>query len=188
MASFDAYKQTALKFEGGYQAILSDPGNYNSRKELVGTNHGIAAHFYESVIGRPPSVEDMKAITKEEASRLFKVHFWDKMGGDNIHNQGVAENIIDHGINSGPRDAGVIAQTVLNLEFGKSLAIDGAIGPMTISSLNSVEDQKKLFEKISYYRIKNYEEEAINPMWTRIWINRVVKLGAKFGIVIKKKE
>ena len=188
MANFDLYKQTALNFEGGYQSIVSDPGNYNSQNELVGTNNGISAPFYEMIIGHPPTVEDMKGITRKEASTLFKVHFWDKMRGDAITDQGVAENIIDHGINSGPRDAGVIAQRVLNLEFGKDLEVDGVIGPKTVAALNSIGDQKALFEKISYYRIKNYEEEAINPMWTRIWINRVVMLGVKFGIAVKKKQ
>jgi hypothetical protein len=57
MADFNLYKSTALLFEGGFQNISSDNGNYNSLGVLAGTNLGISARFYETILGYPPNKE-----------------------------------------------------------------------------------------------------------------------------------
>ena len=91
MANFNLYKQTALKFEGGYQKLSSDPGNYNSRGDLVGTNMGIAATTYEKWLNRPPTVEDMKSITVSIASEIYKSWYWDTVRASEINSQAVVK-------------------------------------------------------------------------------------------------
>ncbi|WP_299681126.1 glycoside hydrolase family 108 protein [uncultured Tenacibaculum sp.] len=186
MANFNLFTQTISAFEGGFQKRKSDPGNYNSERVLVGTNHGISASFYQTKIGRPPTEEDMRAITKEMAKAFFKTDFWDKVNADLIHSQAVAENIVDHAINAGPGTIGRIVQKVLNKYFGKSLAVDGAIGLKSIQAINSVSSEK-LFQKISQYRLIDYKTKN-NPSWLKIWIKRVNDLADKFGISIEKKK
>ncbi|MFY7671603.1 glycoside hydrolase family 108 protein [Tenacibaculum sp. MEBiC06402] len=186
MADFYLYKETALKFEGGYQKISSDPGNYNSKGELVGTNLGISAKVYESWIGRPPTEEDMLAITKEIATSIFKTWYWDAVRASEINSQAVAENIVDHAINAGPKSIGKIVQVVLNKYFNKSLIVDGAIGHKTVVSINEV-NPTKLFQRISQYRL-NYYESINNNEWIDIWRNRVASLAKKFSISIEKKK
>lgn len=56
--------------EGGYKASASDPGDFNSRGELVGTNMGVSALTYERIIGKPPTVADMKAIPESVAQMV----------------------------------------------------------------------------------------------------------------------
>ena len=90
MADINLYKETALKLEGGYQKLSSDPGNYNSKGELVGTNFGVSAKAYESWINRPPTEEDIRSITKELATYIFKVWYWDAVRASEIHSQAVA--------------------------------------------------------------------------------------------------
>ena len=72
MASFNLFIPILQKIEGGYQNLAGDDGNYNSLGIRVGTNFGISARFYEDIIGRPPTVADMKAITKDKAKVLYK--------------------------------------------------------------------------------------------------------------------
>ncbi|SED22148.1 Predicted Peptidoglycan domain-containing protein [Tenacibaculum sp. MAR_2009_124] len=187
MASYELFKTSIEAAEGGFQLLKNDKGNYNSRKELVGTNHGVSAKFYERVIGRPPSVEDMKSLTKAESHILFKNEFWDKVRADEIQSQGVAEIIADHAINANPRVTAKIVQRTLNNYFGKSLAVDGAIGSQTLQAINSVDD-KLLFEKIADGRLAYYKSLSDYRYFAKSWTSRVYELARKFGIEIKKKE
>ena len=186
MADFNLYKETALKFEGGYQKISSDPGNYNSKGELVGTNLGISAKAYESWINRPPTEEDMRSITKEIATNIFKAWYWDAVRASEIHSQAVAENIVDHAINAGPKTIGKIVQEILNKYFNKSLILDGVIGHKTVVAINEV-NPTKLFQRISQYRL-DYYTSLNNYQWIEIWRNRVASLAKKFSISIEKKK
>ncbi|AUC13688.1 hypothetical protein BTO06_00355 [Tenacibaculum sp. SZ-18] len=186
MADFNLYKQTALKFEGGYQKLSSDPGNYNSRGDLVGTNMGIAATTYEKWLNRPPTVEDMKSITVSIASEIYKSWYWDTVRASEINSQAVAENIVDHAINAGPGTIAKIVQGILNKYYKKNLVVDGAIGANTIKAINAVAPTK-LFQKISQYRLEYYNS-LNNSDWISIWHKRVKSLADKFGILIEKKK
>ena len=187
MASYELFKPTLERAEGGYQNLTKDKGNYNSKRELVGTKYGISAKFYEKVIGRPPSVEDMKGITRFEAHVLFKNEFWDNIKADQIDSQGVAEMIADHAINANPRVATKIVQTTLNRHFGKQLVVDGVVGVKTIEAINSVH-WGQLFTKVGQERLEYYENLEDYKYFAKSWDSRVFALGRKFGVMIKKKR
>ncbi|CAL2104629.1 glycoside hydrolase family 108 protein [Tenacibaculum sp. 190130A14a] len=187
MANYNVFKPSIELAEGGYQNLKNDKGNYNSNGERVGTNHGVSAKFYERVIGFPPSVEDMKNITKAESHLLFKNEFWDKMRADEIHNQGIAEVIVDHAINANPRVTGKIVQRTLNKHFGKSLAVDGVVGNQTLAAINTV-NPTLFFEKIADARIAYYKSLSDYQYFGRSWTKRVVDLAQKFGVQLKKKQ
>lgn len=159
------------ELEGGYQNLTSDPGNKNSLGVYVGTNWGISARFYEQIIGYPPTVQDMKNLTKEEAKNIYRIHFWDKLKASEIKSQQVANTIVDMQVNSG-RGAR-IAQQVLNTHFGKNLNVDGVIGPKTIQAINSVPPSE-FVDKYNDARISYYKGIG-NTAWIRIWVNRVKK-------------
>lgn len=170
MANFNTYLPTLLQHEGGYQNHASDNGNYNSLGQNVGTNFGISAKFYEGVIGRPPSVSDMKNITQQKAGQLYKNHFWDKISGDSIINQSVAEIIFDHAVNAGVSRAGSLVQKILKNEFSKTITTDGVIGVNTVNAINSV-NPKTLFELIKAARISYYL--SIGGVFAAGWVTRV---------------
>ena len=187
MASYEHFKASIQEAEGGYQNLVNDKGNYNSLKQRVGTNYGVSAKFYERVIGFPPSMEDMKAITQQEAHMLFKNEFWDKMGGDNIDNQAVAELIVDHAINANPYVTAKMIQRTLNTDFNKGLVVDGVVGAKTIAALNSV-DQYIFFQKFADARLAYYKRLKDFQYFGNSWTSRVYKLAEKFGVAIKKKR
>lgn len=186
MANFELYKQTALKFEGGYQKIVSDPGNYNSEGILVGTKYGISAPTYQRWIKRVPTEEDMRNISLNTAAQIFKTWYWDAVKASSIVSQAVAEAIVDMSINAGPGMAIKIAQRVLNKNHGKKLVVDGAIGAKTLAAINSTNDTD-FFKRYSHARLKYYKKIG-NSAWYPIWKKRVEDLAKKFGIIIQKKK
>ena len=181
MANFNLFIPILQRVEGGYQNLVADKGNYNSLGQRVGTNYGISARFYEDIIGRPPTVSDMKAITKDEAKAIYKKYFWDDVQGDSLINQSVANVIADHAVNGGEGSIGKIVQRILVNDFKKPLTIDGDIGPKTAQTINSV-DQKLLFDKIKGARASFYY--ALGGDFVDAWINRL----ASFSFEEKKKK
>ncbi|WP_299835493.1 glycosyl hydrolase 108 family protein [uncultured Tenacibaculum sp.] len=186
MASYELFKHSIEQAEGGYQNLVKDKGNYNSNGERVGTNHGVSARFYETITGFPPSIEDMKAITKEEAHIIFKNEFWDRIKGDQIQSQKVAEIITDHAINAGVGAAAKVTQMALR-SLGRNIKVDHSIGNVTLNAINATSE-KALFEKIAQERIKDYENMEDFKSFGRIWTKRVYDLAKKFGVEIKKKR
>lgn len=162
MANFYSYLPLLQQVEGGFQKLPDDPGNYNSLGDLVGTNYGISARFYESIINVPPTEQEMRGITKTEAEQLFRDYFWNAQRANEIVNQSVANTIIDHHVNAG--SGALLAQRVLNRHFGYNMAEDNQVGPVTLKALNSVDPQSfvKIYNeaRASYYRSLNSTFEA----------------------------
>ncbi len=170
MANFSLFIPILSKIEGGYQNLAKDDGNKNSLGQLVGTNYGISARFYEGIIGRPPTVADMKAITKDKAKALYKKYFWDDIQGGSLINQSVANLICDHAVNAGESPIGTIVQRILVNDFGKKITIDGDIGPQTAKAINSV-NQQSLFDKIKAARESYYY--SLGGSFLNSWLNRL---------------
>ncbi len=129
MADFNRAYNRLKQWEGGYQANPNDPGNYNGAGELVGTNYGITAKNYEAWIGRRASIADMKNMPPMTAAAIFRSKFWDKIKGDQIRNQSVADILFDGVVNHGK---GVkLAQEVLGL------TADNNFGSQTFAALQA---------------------------------------------------
>jgi lysozyme family protein len=182
MANFNLFIPILQNVEGGYQNLSGDKGNFNSLGQNVGTNHGISARFYEGIIKRPPTVADMKAITKEKAKQLYKKYFWDAIWGDFIINQSVANLIADHAVNGGESTIGTIVQKILKNDFGKAIKIDGDIAEKTSKAINSV-NQQQLFNKIKASRSSYYS--TIGGEFLTGWLNRLKNF--EFVELLKKK-
>ncbi len=185
MASFQIYQATLKSLEGGYQALVADDGNYNSIGQLIGTNHGISAVALEKYLGRIPSVSDMKNLPYSTAVSIFKNEYWDKLKGDFIGSQPVAETIVDHGVNSGRSTTVKIVQRVLNDSFGKNLAVDGGMGPLTLSAVNSV-NANDFFVKFSAAREAYYRSLSKFSIFGTSWLGRIQTIAQKFNIDLKK--
>ncbi|WP_163398151.1 glycoside hydrolase family 108 protein [Flavobacterium fluviatile] len=170
MANFNLFIPILQRIEGGFQQLKKDQGNYNSLGQNVGTNYGISAAFYETIIKRPPTVADMKAITKDLAKKLYKKYFWDDIQGDILKNQSIANLIADHAVNSGESPIGKIVQRILVNDFGKTLTIDGDIGVKTAQAINSV-NQLVLFDKIKTARYDYYVN--LGGEFLNSWLNRL---------------
>lgn len=135
-----------------YQDWADDAGNYNSGVigvgPLVGTNRSISAIALSSWRGYPVTKEEMMALTLEEAKAIMKAKFWDKIRGDEIKSQLIAEFIGDLKSSTGNIK---IAQKALN-NLGAGLTVDGSMGNMTLEALNNAITQKG--EKAVYNELR----------------------------------
>lgn len=194
MANFrDAIKLTAIN-EGGYQNLLSDPGNKNSKGLYVGTNFGISAPVYEAWIKRVPTIQDMKNITKQESELIYKTWYWDKLKLDQLPDQYLANHLFDISLN-GINSATKIIQRSIN-DLGKyKLLVDGVYGPNTQKALSdTLKDGKarELNQALVNRRISFYKSDG-NPDFLTGWITRankylnysnIVKVGLPIGFFL----
>lgn len=121
--------QRILGHEGGYTNKSKDPGNWTGGKvgqgELKGTKWGIAANTYGHL--------DIKNLTVEAAAEIYirdylaPIHAYE-------HEDGVAFQLLDFAINSGPHRA------LLSLQRAIGVKEDGIIGPVTLAKLRTYSE------------------------------------------------
>lgn len=162
MANHNLYIPTLLKHEGGF---VNDPADRGKA-----TNMGITMDTLKAYRGKAVSVDDVKNLTKEEAIAIYKKNYWDKIKGDSINSQSLAELLFDYAVHSGVGKASKVIQTLV------SVPSDGVIGPKTIEAINK-QNAKDLFEKLKQNR-KAFLESIVknNPSQSKFlkgWLNRV---------------
>lgn len=78
-----------------------------------------------------PANLDKDPDLQEAITDFYRVTFWDKMKGDQITDQAVANSIFDFGVNAGMGTSASLAQLVIGAKT------DGVIGPNSIADLNA---------------------------------------------------
>jgi len=129
MAEFDSAVEKLLELEGGFAPADNNAG---------AVNFGITQQFLRS-IGRPATVEDVRALTREEAIALYREYFWDRLRIGEIRDQRVAEMLFFAAVNMGPRyPIRYLQEALRELRRLRDVQVDGAIGPQTLSALNGL--------------------------------------------------
>ncbi|WP_281237910.1 glycosyl hydrolase 108 family protein [Flavobacterium praedii] len=173
----DKFKKVApiiLRHEGGYVNHPSDKGGP--------TNKGITLKTWEKYakddIGLEPTLDNLKNITDEQATIIYRKHYWEPKGFCKIKDETVSLMIYDWTITSGGAIKEV--QKLLVNEFEQNITIDGGIGTNTINAINNVTDQDKLLKKISKIRKQYYTdltftkgEKNSQDVFLGGWLNRV---------------
>ena len=170
MADFNTFLPTLLKFEGGFVNDPADPGG--------ATNKGITLKtfkaFAQPLLGKSPTLTNLKALTDKQAGVIYKVEYWDKVQGDDITSQDLDNILCDFYVNAGA-NATKLFQRVLN-KMGADLPITGKIGPQTMAAL-AKQDQKQVYVKYRQGRIDYYNNLVKkNPKLKKFlkgWMNRV---------------
>jgi lysozyme family protein len=171
MANFTPAYNLVAAAEGGYQKFTEDPGNFNSLGQLVGTNWGINAKVYEAHIGRPPSESDMRLMLKTTAKAIYKAKYWDRIQGDSIHNQGVANVLFDGHVNHGGWGVQMMQEVI-------GVDTDAKVGPITLNALNT-GNPNTIINRYIERREKAYRYIAANragmSKFLNGWLNRLQK-------------
>jgi len=134
MADFTQAFQMMLAHEGGYVNDPDDPGGE--------TYKGVARKIHSKwdgwkridVLKRQtgfPANLDTDHKLQESIFDFYRVNFWNKVNGDNIESQKIAESIFDFAVNAGVGTSASLAQAIIGTK------IDGAIGPKSIAKLNA---------------------------------------------------
>ncbi len=81
---------------------------------------------------------NIRALTEEQAKGIYKTDFWDKVRGDSIQSQAVAENLFDTAVNMGAKTAIRLAQ------FSLGLNADGILDTESLAALNALSEHEFL--------------------------------------------
>lgn len=120
-----------LRFEGGYSDHPADPGG--------ATNRGITQATLAQFRHRPVSKAEVRALTQDEASSIYKSLFWYPSGAE-VCPVGVDAALFDYAVNSGTKRALAALRDVLGLHAEADheavlIAVKSADPLKTISAL-----------------------------------------------------
>lgn len=139
MANFKTALAKTLKWEGG---LVNDPRDAGGL-----TNKGITLAVYNSVYGDGP--EGLIHIKDSQVEHIYRTLYWDKIGGDRINNQSVANLFFDFAVNAGVKRVVKIVQHIVGTKE------DGIIGPKTLYAINS-KPAFDLFHELKDVRLNYY--------------------------------
>lgn len=168
MANFSKFFPILMKHEGGskFTNIPGDKGGATKWGIILDTWIKCGA---DKDCDGDIDVNDLKLSTEQDAMEVSKKIYWDKIKGDCIYSQSIAEFIFDWAYNSGVQTAAKKVQQLLGLQA------DGVIGDKTVKAINDA-NPKELFTKLKNRREEFYKAiVANNPSQAKFlkgWLNR----------------
>jgi lysozyme family protein len=180
MADFKIADAITRKNEGGLANNKNDKGGL--------TYKGIAYNYWKTWGGWSKVQAEMKKFNNNVklanaelakdadldhlVSMFYMANFWNVLRLSDVHDQQVANNIYDFGVNAGTGRAAHFAQDSC-IALGKNIKSDGGIGNLTIAAINSVPP-KQLYDKINQLRDKYYRSLDDFDEFGHSWLSRIV--------------
>ena len=134
MADYKSAIAKVLVTEGGY---VNDPDDAGGE-----TYRGIARNFWPhwkgwSIIDNAkgfnfPNCLSLISNLQDAVIEFYKENFWDKVGGDQIASQTIADNLVDSAVNEGIKPAVKSAQSIVGM------AQTGVVSEELVTKLNSL--------------------------------------------------
>ena len=134
MAEFINAFQQVMAHEGGYVNDPDDPGGETykgvARKIHSKWEGWTTVDLLKRQSGFPANLDKDDGL-HEAVSDFYRVTFWDRMNGDQITDQAVANSIFDFAVNAGLSTSVSLAQMVVDV------GADGVIGPKSLAAINA---------------------------------------------------
>jgi len=138
MAQFKTAFEKVINNEGGYANDAEDPGGE--------THKGVSRNNWPKWLGwhiidllkmqsNFPQNLNQSAELQAEVEQFYTLQFWEKIKGDDMNSQEIADSIFDFAVNAGTTTAATLAQMVVNSKA------DGVIGPQTVTALNTIDPE-----------------------------------------------
>jgi len=158
MAVFDLAIGKTLAHEGGAK-FTDDPADRGGA-----TKYGISQAAYPDL--------DIRNLTEQQARDIYKRDYWDRVHGDEITSQVVAENIFDTCVNMGVRTGSRLAQVAVEIE-----PADGIIGSQSLKGINGY-DEGSFISNYTIAKIARYayicNRNKSQKKFLLGWINRAL--------------
>ena len=136
MADFQPAFQKVIRNEGGYVNDPDDPGGETYKGIARQMNSKWDGWVLVDILKKQsgfPATLDRNIELQEKVQDFYHVNFWDKINGDKLSNQDVANSLFDFGVNAGVSTSCSLAQMVVGAET------DGVIGDESIGLINAFD-------------------------------------------------
>ncbi|MBL1278001.1 MAG: hypothetical protein COB30_018140 [Ectothiorhodospiraceae bacterium] len=158
MADFSLAITKTLQHEGG-DTFTNDTLDHGGA-----TKYGISQKAYPNI--------DIRSLTEQQATEIYRHDYWDKVKGNDIHSQIIAETIFDVSVNMGVNAGSKLAQQTLKIN-----PADGIIGPQSLAVIN-VANEDLFIAKFALAKIKRYTEivtaDSSQKKYLLGWLNRAL--------------
>lgn len=168
MADFSPAFERMIRNEGGYRLVnvAADRGGQ--------TYAGIARNFHPNWPGW--RLIDRNDLQNMELTTLvddfYRSEFWNKLCGDQIVSQLIAESLFDFAVNAGVGPAAKLAQLVVDT------TPDGRIGPVTLGKLATINENEFVL-RYAIAKVARYAQicnkDRNQSKFLLGWINRTLK-------------
>lgn len=161
MADFQKYAPKLLRIEGGFVNNPYDRGGI--------TNCGVTIQTYRDYCGQDKTIKDLQNMSHGTWKRIMKDLYWDKVRGDEIENQSLAEIIADWCVNSGLAGVRKVQEVV-------GCKPDGIVGPVTLSLINSSEAEQlheRIWKARQQFYINIVKRNPRQKVFMNGWMNRL---------------
>lgn len=125
--NFDSVMRVIFSSEGGYVNHPKDPGGATN----MGITHKTLAAWRGSTVSR----QDVRDLTKKEASDIYRAKYWDSVLGDDLP-YGVDLMVMDRAVHSGPRNS------IKALQNALGVSVDGSLGPVSLGAAERCDKHK----------------------------------------------
>lgn len=158
--NFEEVLRRVLAHEGGYTNHPSDPGGP--------TNWGITIHDAQAYWKRNADADDVQAMPKEVARRIYKTKYWDAMRCDELPS-GVDYAVMDFGVNSG------VGRSVRFLEAIAGVPADGRPDDLLIRAVANLP-AKPIVTELCNKRLVFLKGLKTWPVFGNGWAGRVAEV------------
>ena len=187
MANFLQAFEKLVNIEGGYVNDPQDAGGETykgvSRRHHPTWQGWRRIDNAKSDSSFPQNLEDDQPL-QTLISAFYKKHYWDRIAGDKIPDQSIAEEVFDTGVNMGMRRAARYLQESINLldrNQSIDLVVDGNIGNKTIralkKNLSADTSNQYVLLFLNIFQGQRYIEvlklNPVNEKFARGWLKRV---------------
>lgn len=177
----------------GHSGVLGkDGGDLRFPNNYIHTNRGVVWATYLNyckVVGKTPSASEFIKMSNALWEDIFRKLFWDRISGDLINSQAIAEILMEAIWHGGATGMVMALQRFLN-ENGASLVVDGGMGEKTAKALNKYattkDKEKKIVDLLIAQRFTYLKSLSIWSIYAVGWTRRVNELQQKAYDTIKK--
>lgn len=164
-----------FKFEGGFVNAPEDKGGP--------TNMGITLGTYRNYVDPNGTIDDIKALSKDQAKSIYIDQYFYGMGVDKLP-EDIQDLVFDMNVLHGPKNSAKLVQRAINGldSYDGTIAIDGVMGNETVKALNDV-DVDALRNEINKEResfVKGIVHKNPNQKkFLKGWLNRISQFDTK---------
>ena len=154
--NFDGVMACVFAHEGGYVDDPQDRGG--------ATNMGITFGVLQAYRGHKITKNDVKCLTKAEATAIYRKQYWDAVKGDDLRS-GLDYAMFDFAVNSGA------ARAIKTLQNYLGVKPDGVLGMLTFEALRRETSIHKTIDALCDARLafmkKTYGWKRFGKGWAR---------------------